>query len=132
VVEVNESNKRKRKNGNEEHDGVEAEDKFTLATNLKTPKVIEHLVRIGNVDYPAHPYTIRILNLAETVEDMDLVDRFRSYGKIVHARILREKSHYHSAKVKSKRHGLVQFEEKDHVGSTLKLSGNIGLKERTL
>jgi hypothetical protein len=158
VVEVNESNTTKRsnssnshpdddpiekessknikiqtgKNGNEEHDGVAAEDKVTPPTNLKKPKVIEYLVRIGNLDYPAHPYTIRIFNLAETVEDMDLVDRFRSCGKIVHARILREKSHHHSAKGKSKGHGLVQFEEKGHVESALKLSGIIGLKERTL
>lgn len=86
-------------------------------------------VRVGKLDYPAHPYTVRVTNLADDVEDMDLVDMFRpKCGAIVHAKIVREKSHHH--KGKSKGWGMVQFEERDSVDKALGLSGVIGIKER--
>jgi len=93
----------------------------------KKPEVPK--VRVGKLNYPAHPYTIRVTNLAEDVEDMDLIDIFRpKCGAIVHAKIIREKSHHH--KGSSKGWGLVQFEERDAVEKALELNGIIGIKER--
>jgi RNA recognition motif-containing protein len=90
----------------------------------------EFRVRVGKLDYPAHPYTIRVTNLSEDTEDMDLIDIFRpKCGAIVHAKIIREKHHFHG-KGKSKGWGLVQFEERDAVEKALKLSEVIGIKEK--
>ena len=90
-------------------------------------------VRVGKLEYPAHPYTVRVTNLADDVEDMDLVDMFRpKCGAIVHAKIVREKSHHHHHRGKSKGWGMVQFEERDSVDKALGLSGIIGMKERLI
>ena len=85
-------------------------------------------VTINGIEYPAHPFTVRVSNLANDVEDMDLVDLLRPIcGAIVHARIVREKGH---GKTKSKGWGLVQFEEADSVDKALKLSEELGLREK--
>jgi RNA recognition motif-containing protein len=90
----------------------------------------EFKVRVGKLEYPAHPYTVRVTNLSEDTEDMDLVDIFRpKCGAIVHAKIIREKHHFHG-KGKSKGWGLVQFEERDAVEKALELSEVIGIKEK--
>ena len=97
---------------------------------LETSKTLEHQthkVRIGNLEHPAHPFTVRVANLSEEAEDMDLVDIFRpKCGAIVHARIVREK-HQHG-KGKSKGWGLIQFEEREAVEKALQLSEVIGVK----
>jgi hypothetical protein len=90
----------------------------------------EFKVRVGKLDYPAHPYTVRVTNLSEDTEDMDLVDIFRpKCGAIVHAKIIRDKHNFHG-KGKSKGWGLVQFEERDAVEKALELSEVIGIKEK--
>jgi RNA recognition motif-containing protein len=84
------------------------------------------------MDYPAHPFTVRVTNLAGETEDMDLVDLFRSKcGPVVHAKIVREKSH-HPGKHKSKGWGLVQFEDRDSVEKALTLNDLIGIHERLI
>ena len=86
-------------------------------------------VRVGKLNYPAHPYTVRVTNLANDVEDMDLIDVFRpKCGPIVHAKIIREKDHHH--KGKSKGWGMIQFEERESVEKALALNGIIGIKEQ--
>jgi RNA recognition motif-containing protein len=105
--------------------------------NLKIPKESVDTVLIGKLSYPAHPFTIRVSNLSPSTEDLDLVDAFISCGKIVHARILREKPHNHQdhhdpRKLKSKGIGLVQFEEKESVLKALELNEAIGLNKRLL
>ena len=89
-----------------------------------------HVVKVGDLKYPAHPFTVRVSNLGEEVQDMDLVDLFQNSksacGKLVHVRVLRER------KGKSKGCGLVQFEERDAVERALKLDGIVGLHERTI
>ena len=102
-----------------------AEDsKFSV--DLKTVNV----VKVGNLVFPAHPFTVRVSNLAEGVQDMDLVDLFQSSktgcGRLVHARVVREK------KGKSKGWALVQFEERDGVDKALELDGRVGLHERII
>jgi RNA recognition motif-containing protein len=88
----------------------------------------EFKVRVGKLEYPAHPYTVRVTNLSE---DMDLVDMFRpKCGAIVHAKIIREKHHHFHGKGKSKGWGLIQFEERDTVETALELSEVIGIKEK--
>ena len=77
----------------------------------------------------AHPFTVRVSNLALETEDMDLVDTFRSKcGKVVHAKIVREKSQH--GKGLSRGWGLVQFEEREAAEKALTLNGVIGLKEK--
>lgn len=100
-------------------------------TNLKEEKKVPvDRVKVGNMEYPAHPFTIRASNLTPEVEDMDLVDAFRpTCGAIVHARIMREKCP-HYGKGKSKGWGVVQFEEVKSVEAALALSDVIGIKER--
>lgn len=105
--------------------------------NLKVPKEPAETVLIGKLSYPAHPYTVRVSNLSPTTEDLDLVDAFITCGKIVHARILREKPHNHQdhhdpRKLKSKGIGLIQFEEKESVIKALELNEAIGLHEHLI
>jgi hypothetical protein len=96
----------------------------------KKPPVYK--VRVGKMDYPAHPFTVRVTNLAGETEDMDLVDLFRAKcGPVVHAKIVREKSH-HPGKHKSKGWGLVQFEDRDSVEKALTLNDLIGIHERLI
>lgn len=85
-------------------------------------------VTINGIEYPTHPFTVRLSNLSEEVEDMDLVDLLKPRcGAVVHARIVREKGH---GRTKSKGWGLVQFEETDSVEKALALSGELGLHEK--
>eukprot|EP00977_Amphora_coffeiformis_P003687 scaffold710_cov171-Amphora_coffeaeformis.AAC.56 len=85
-------------------------------------------VTINGMEYPAHPFTVRVSNLAQGVEDMDLVDLLRAKcGAIVHARIVREKGH---GKTQSRGWGLVQFEEMDAVEKAIALSEQIGIHEK--
>lgn len=95
----------------------------------KTKPKLFHVV-VGNMKYPAHPFTIRVFDLSEDVEDMDLVDLFQASkakcGNIVFARILRDRSG------KSKGWGLVQFEERESVEEALKLSETIGVKGKLI
>jgi RNA recognition motif-containing protein len=89
-------------------------------------------VHIGNLEYPAHPFTIRVSNLSLDTEDMDLVDAFRSKcGAIVHAKIMREK-HLHQGKAVSKGYGLVQFEEREAVEKALELDDVVGIREKVV
>lgn len=96
----------------------------------------EHTVKVGNMEYPAHPYTIHVSNLASETMDMDLYDLFRPCGPIVHARIFREKvlgrGHPHDHIPKSKCAGLIQFEERDSVEKALELSGEVGIHEKLI
>ena len=114
----------------ESNDTQSRSKRVKVVTNLKQPKKTDgvHKVRIGKMDYPAHPFTIHVSNLSKETQDMDLVDTFRSeFGAIIHAKILREKfrtgkggHHYHS---ESKCAGLIQFEERSSVESALQQSG---------
>jgi RNA recognition motif-containing protein len=97
-----------------------------LAKKKEVPKA-----KVGNVEYPAHPFTVRVSNLSPEVEDMDLVDAFRPRcGAIVHAKIMREKSHHHQGKSKSKGWGVIQFELQESVDKALALSDIIGIREK--
>eukprot|EP00980_Cylindrotheca_fusiformis_P001505 scaffold346_cov116-Cylindrotheca_fusiformis.AAC.19 len=110
----------------EEGRGVEV---TTRKTDLRVPKPAGHKVKIGNLEYPVHPFTVRVSNLASNTEDMDLVDTFRPVcGAVVHARIMREKSRH--GKGQSKGWGLIQFEEKESVEKALELSEVLGIKEK--
>jgi hypothetical protein len=94
------------------------------ATEKAKPEV--HIVRINDMDYPAHPFTVRVSNLTPETQDMDLVDLFRERcGAIVHARIIRDHHGTHS-----KGWGLVQFEEKDSVVKALEMDDVVGLHEK--
>jgi RNA recognition motif-containing protein len=95
------------------------------------PRVI-HKVKVGDLEHPAHPFTVRILHLSPDTGDMDLVDAFRpKCGSVVHARVVREKSH-RGGHGKSKGWALIQFEERDSVEKALELSGSLALHEKTL
>jgi hypothetical protein len=101
--------------------------------NLKVEKKHpEHKVLIGDLEYPAHPFTVHVTNLSKDTEDMDLVDAFASRcGAIVHARIMREKHQGpRHVKAKSKGSGLIQFEERESVEKALELDGEIGLHDK--
>ncbi len=88
-----------------------------------------HKVKVGNLEYPAHPVTVRVLDLPSDTEDMDLIHTFRpKCGAIVHARIMREK--HPSGKGKSKGWGLIQFEAQESVDKALALSEVIGIREK--
>mmetsp|Transcript_9077 Transcript_9077/g.21576 ORF Transcript_9077/g.21576 Transcript_9077/m.21576 type:complete len:879 (-) Transcript_9077:974-3610(-) len=103
-------------------------EKTTKITDLRVPKQILEKAKVGNLLYPAHPFTIRISNLTESTEDMDLVDALRkSCGAIVHARILREK--HRGGSGKSKGCGLVQFEQKASVERALEVSEVLQIHE---
>ena len=117
------------KKGRSDHDDtLVPSDTQTKSTGwAKKPELAR--VRVGKLNYPAHPYTVRVTNLADDVEDMDLIDVFRpKCGAIVHAKIIREKDHHN--KGKSKGWGMVQFEERESVGKALELNGIIGIKEQ--
>lgn len=123
--------------GDEDGSQGEARAKRTkVKTNLKEPKKADsvHKVRIGKMDYPAHPFTIHVSNLEQETQDMDLVDAFLSIGGIVHAKILREKlygkggHHFHG---ESKGCGLVQFEERMSVEKALEQNGKLEIKGKT-
>jgi hypothetical protein len=126
------------------HDGDECEDeqlkskRSKVQTNLKQPKKTDgiHKVRIGKLEYPAHPFTIHVYNLSKDTQDMDLVDTFsREVGAIVHAKILREKCtgkgghHYHG---ESKCAGLIQFEERLSVENALQQDGLLEIGGKTV
>mmetsp|Transcript_52416 Transcript_52416/g.126869 ORF Transcript_52416/g.126869 Transcript_52416/m.126869 type:complete len:1087 (+) Transcript_52416:116-3376(+) len=106
------------------------------STNLKDPKKsTQYKVKVGKLEYPAHPYTVRVSFLSPETDDIDLVDCFRpKCGAVVHAKIMREKQshHGHHQKPKSKGWGLVQFEERESVEKALALSGEIGVHEKVI
>lgn len=107
-------------------------DATVAAANEKGKHPI-HKIRIGKLDYPAHPFTVRVTNLAYETEDMDLVDAFRvKCGAVVHAKIVRDKHQYTQGKGKSKGWGLVQFEERESVEKALELNDVIGIHERVI
>jgi RNA recognition motif-containing protein len=102
-----------------------------VATNADDDKTIEtnvqHKVTMGGLEYPAHPYTVRISFLNHETEEMDLVDLLRpKCGPVAHARIMRSKH----PPFKSKGLALVQFEEKESVEKALALDDVIGLHEK--
>jgi hypothetical protein len=111
---------------------AEASGEKNLKTS-KTPK--EFKIEVGKLEYPAHPYTIRVSFLSPQTEEMDLVDSFRpKCGAVVHAKVMREKSSHHDPhhKPKSKGWGLVQFEERESVEKALALSGQIGIHDKVI
>ena len=88
-------------------------------------------VRVGKMDYPAHPFTVRVSNLSPDAQDMDLVDLLKpKCGSIVHARIMRERGG--SNRGASKGWALVQFEDCDSVDQALALHDTLGLHEKLL
>jgi RNA recognition motif-containing protein len=90
----------------------------------------QHKVKVGKLEYPAHPFTVRVSYLHVDTEEMDLVDVFRpKCGAIVHAKITRDK-HHHDGKGKSKGWGLIQFEQRESVEKALALSEIIGIREK--
>ena len=107
-----------------------------VKTDLKQPKKTDgvHRVRIGKLDYPAHPYTIHVSNLSKDTQDMDLVDAFlHEFGAVVHARILRDKltgKGGHHFKGESKCVGLIQFEERSSVENALRRDGEFEVQGR--
>ena len=125
----------------DEAQGVESSssqplDDVSTVEESKSPKkvVVPLTIRVGKLDFPVHPYTVRVLNLSPDTQDMDLVDAFKRCGPIVHARILRDKhgAGRHAGIPPSKGWGLVQFEERDAVESALELNDVIGLHEKVL
>jgi RNA recognition motif-containing protein len=92
----------------------------------------EYMVKVGGMEYPAHPFTVHVSNLSNDTIDGELYDLFVSKcGAIVHARIFREKGHaVHGHIPKSKCAGMVQFEERESVEKALELSGEFGLHEK--
>jgi hypothetical protein len=116
---------KKQKGGGKEEETdhpMEVKDKtnsFLLSQQQK------HKIKIGKLEYPAHPYTVKVSCLHPNTEDMDLVNTLRpKCGPIVHAKIMREKHN----KTKSKGWGLVQFEERTSVEKALQLSDSVDIK----
>jgi RNA recognition motif. (a.k.a. RRM, RBD, or RNP domain) len=89
-------------------------------------------VRSGKMEYPAHPFTVRVSNLSLSTEDMDLVDTFRpKCGAIVHAKIVRDKhKHGHHYPPPSLGWGLIQFERIESVETALALDDTLGIHEQ--
>ena len=131
--------KRKLGDNIDDEEGFGEEDNFDqscakrtkVRTDLKQPKRSDglHKVKVGKMEYPAHPFTIHVSNLNKETQDMDLVDVFKAEcGGVVHAKILRDKKfgkgghHYHG---ESKGCGLVQFEERQTVEKALIKSGTL-------
>ena len=121
---------------NEEGEFNKGSKRVKVKTDLKQPKKTDgvHKVRIGTLDYPAHPYTIYISNLSKDTQDMDLVDAFvAEFGAVVHGRILREKKtgkgghHFHG---ESKCSGLIQFEDRSSVENALRMDGQFKVGDR--
>lgn len=103
-------------------------------TDLSVKKPTVHKVKVGNLEYPAHPFTIKVSFLSPQTQDMDLVDTFRDKcGAIVHARIMRDKhrdaTHPNG---KSKGWGVVQFEERDAVEKALQLNDVVGIDSKSV
>jgi RNA recognition motif-containing protein len=99
----------------------------------KTPDQPKHTARVGKLDYPAHPFTVRVSNLSTDTEDMDLIDTLRpKCGAIVHAKIVREKHQHQHGKGTSKGWGLVQFEERGSVEKALQFSEELGIRENLI
>ena len=111
-------------------------------TAEETPKMQpgqHHRVQVGNVLHRAHPYTVRISNLAVKTGEMDLVETFRhkhNCGHMVHVKVMREKAFH--AKGKEAKHGvskgwaLLQFEERASVEKIIDLDGKVELHDKTL
>jgi RNA recognition motif-containing protein len=128
------------------HETAESNSQEPATTaRASSPKSnVIHKVRVGKLDFPAHHFTVKVSNLSPDTADMDLVDAFRRCGSVVHARIVRDKSHpihnqggghwRHGAPAvpPSKGYGLVQFEERGSVEAALALHDVIGLSERVL
>lgn len=96
----------------------------------------KYTVKVGKLEYPAHPFTVKVSFLSPDTEDMDLVDILRpKCGAIVHAKIIREK-HHHGKKGgsvgMSKGWALVQFEERDAAETALSLSDVIGIQGKSV
>jgi len=131
AVEEVPSNDAMEEDGDDETPSQSRSKKTKVQTNLKQPKKTEgvHKVRIGKLEYPAHPYTIHVSNLNKETQDMDLVDVFRKeVGDIVHVKILREKKFGkggHHSHGESKCAGLVQFEECFSVEKALLKDGTL-------
>jgi hypothetical protein len=101
---------------------MEVEENNTKSSSSQQQK---HKIKIGKLEYPAHPYTVKVSCLHPDTEDMDLVNALRTKcGSIVHAKIMREKHN----KTKSKGWGLVQFEERISVENAIQLSDKIDIK----
>jgi hypothetical protein len=102
---------------------VEAKTNSSLLSQQQQQQ--KHKIKIGKLEYPAHPYTVKVSCLHPNTEDMDLVNALRpKCGPIVHAKIMREKHN----KTKSKGWGLVQFEERASVEKALQLSDSVDIK----
>lgn len=123
---------KKRKTGGDADDTKEA--KPVVVVSKKRFKV-----KVGHIFHKAHPFTVRVTNLAAETGEMDLLESFRQKhecGAIVHARIQRERPFQGNEGV-SKGWGLVQFEERESVekalklGDKLKIDGNIIQVERS-
>jgi hypothetical protein len=110
------------------------EQEMDTSDEAKPKKQDQHKIKVGNLEYPAHPYTIKVSYLSPKTEDMDLVDVFRpKCGPIVHAKIMRDKHHSGPhEKGKSKGWGLVQFEDRESVEKALALSDVIGIHEKSV
>lgn len=98
-----------------------------------------HRVQVGSVFHRAHPYTVRISNLAVKTGEMDLVETFRQKhkcGHMVHVKVAREKPFH--AKEKEAKHGvskgwaLLQFEERASVEKMIDLNDKVELQGKTL
>ena len=92
-----------------------------------------HKVKVGHIFHKAHPFTIRVTNLAAETDEMDLVQAFlheHNCGTIVHVRIPREK--HAKGNNASKGWGLVQFEERDSVEKALQFSSKMELDGQIL
>ena len=96
-----------------------------LKGNKQFPK---HKVKVGKLEYPAHPFTVKVSFLSPQTEDIDVVEALRPRcGQIVHAKITRDK---HTGR--SKGWALVQFEERESVETALRLSDVIGIKAKSV
>ena len=102
---------------------------FQELEELKGRKIYpKHKIKVGKLEYPAHPFTIKVSFLSPETQDMDLVDSLRpKCGPIVHAKIMRDK-HSH----KSKGWACVQFEERESVETALGLSDVLGIKGKSV
>lgn len=93
-------------------------------------------VKIGTIFHKAHPYTVRISNLALETEEMDIIEAFKQEhkcGAVVHCRVQREKVlHGKGKKGVSKGWGLLQFEERESVEKALGLDQKVELYGSTL
>ncbi|CAB9505360.1 expressed unknown protein [Seminavis robusta] len=96
-----------------------------------------HKVKIGHIFHRAHPFTVRISNLADETEEMDMIEFFKNEhkcGAVVHCRVQREKQlNAKGGKPgASKGWGLLQFEERESVEQCLALDQQVVLNDKTL